>query len=432
MIFVASNLSNDMRSNQEQSIREILKNLELSKDGCVYVVRDRIRWSFYVRGGKLVYASHSLDSFERLERHLRMLSREVPALDDKLRSQLRLMFDEDSPDLAKYQVVSEMLCIEYFAILWLVDENHLTKLLAGKLIARMIQEVIEVFLCLPSGEFAQQYYQHLLRDSYCALTIARILEVADLRVQAWYKLGPTIYSPYQCPYLVSQTSAAKRMSMETVQRLGRILRGFNFLQLGALLGKDPLAIAKQLYPLIGDGSILLRDPLSPFDMLPLTYYLAPEEEKENIQKLSESFVDDPTAGDDISSFSKGLTDQSIKTWKIVCIDDSESMLSIISSYLGSEDFQVTLIQDSMRALLKITSIRPDLILLDIGMPNVDGYQLCSLIRKSSILKEIPIVMVTGNKGLIDRARARLAGATDYITKPFLQGDLLKMVMRHLI
>ena len=204
------------------------------------------------------------------------------------------------------------------------------------------------------------------------------------------------------------------------------------MQLGALLGKDPLAIAKQLYPLIGDGSILLRDPLSPFDMLPRTYYLAPEEEKENIQKLSESFVDDPTAGDDISSFSKGLTDQSIKTWKIVCIDDSESMLSIISSYLGSEDFQVTLIQDSMRALLKITSIRPDLILLDIGMPNVDGYQLCSLIRKSSILKEIPIVMVTGNKGLIDRARARLAGATDYITKPFLQGDLLKMVMRHLI
>jgi twitching motility two-component system response regulator PilG len=432
MIFAANDVSSDMRSNQEQSGREILKNLELSKDGCVYVVRDRIRWSFYIRGGKLVYASHSLDSFERLERHLRMLSREVPSLDEKLRSQLRLMFDEDSPDLAKYKVVSEMLCVEYFAVLWLVDENYLTKALAGKLIVRMIQEVIEVFLCLPSGEFGQHYYQHLLRDSYCALSVDRILEVVEPRLQSWYKLGPTIYSPYQCPYLVSQTSAAKRMSMETVQRLGRILRGFNFLQLGALMGKDPLAIAKQLYPLIGDGSILLRDPLSPFDMLPRTYYLAPEEEKENIQKLSETFADEASSGDDISAFSQGLSNQSTKVWKIVCIDDSESMLSIISSYLGSEDFQVTLIQDSMRALMKITSIRPDLILLDIGMPNVDGYQLCSLIRKSSILKDIPIVMVTGNKGLIDRARARLAGATDYITKPFLQGDLLKMVMRHLI
>ena len=427
MMTIASTVTAvDITQGQKLSPRKLLKNLESYRDGCVYVIRDRIRWSFYVKSGRLVYAAHSLDSFERLERHLRMLSREVPALDEKLRSQLRLMFDDASPDLAKYKMVSEMLCTEYLAILWLVDENYLTKPLAGKLIVRIIQEVIEVFLCLPSGEFTEHYYQHLLRDTYCALSIDRILEIVDLRLQSWYKLGPTIYSPYQCPYLVSQTSAAKRMSMETVHRLGRILRGFNFLQLGALMGKDPLAIAKQLIPLISDGSILLRDPLSPFDMLPRTYYLAPEEEKENIQKLSEAFADDTGSGDDISSFSKGFTNQSTKVWKIVCIDDSESMLSIIGSYLGSEDFQVTLIQDSMRALMKITSIRPDLILLDIGMPNVDGYQLCSLIRKSSILKDIPIVMVTGNKGLIDRARARMAGATDYITKPFMQSDLLKM------
>jgi chemotaxis family two-component system response regulator PixG len=217
-----------------------------------------------------------------------------------------------------------------------------------------------------------------------------------------------------------------------VQRLGRMLRGFNFCQLGALLAKDPLAIAKQLSPLITDGSILLRDPLSPFDLLPRTYYLAPEEEKENIEKLSATFVDGANSVEDISSISQVFTQNPSKTWKIVCIDDSESMLSIISSYLGSEDFQVTLIQDSMKALMKITSIRPDLILLDIGMPNVDGYKLCSLIRKSSSLKDIPIVMVTGNKGLIDRARARIAGATDYLTKPFVQNDLLKMIMRHLM
>ena len=168
-------------------------------------------------------------------------------------------------------------------------------------------------------------------------------------------------------------------------------------------------------------------------MLPRTYYLAPEEERENIEKLAETFDTEESANnDDISSISRIVLNQSVKTWKIVCIDDSESMLSIISSYLGSEDFQVTLIQDSMKALIKISSIHPDLILLDIGMPNVDGYQLCSLIRKSSSLKDIPIVMVTGNKGLINRARANMAGATDYLTKPFIQADLLKMVMRHLM
>ncbi|WP_072143595.1 response regulator [Pseudanabaena sp. 'Roaring Creek'] len=422
----------DVSQDKKQSARELLKSLELSRDGCVYFVRDRVRWSFYIVRGKLVYASHSLDSFERLERHLRSLSREVPSLNDKLRSQLRLMFDDPSPEKAKYKVTSEMLCVEYLAILWLVDENYLPKPMAGKLVARIIQEVVESFLCLPNGNFNDMYYEHFLQQTYCSLSIDRIVEVVNQRLKAWYSLGPTIRSPYQCPYLVSQSTAEKSMSPETVQRLGRILRGFNFCQLGALLSKDPLAIAKQLSNLISDGAILLRDPLSPFDMLPHTYYLAPEAEQENITQLSETFDDEVSSGDDIANISQAFKSQSAKTWKIVCIDDSESMLSIISSYLGREDFQVTLIQDSMKALMKINSIRPDLILLDIGMPNVDGYQLCTLIRKSSALKDIPIVMVTGNKGIIDRARARFAGATDYLTKPFMQADLLKMMMRHLL
>lgn len=157
--------------------------------------------------------------------------------------------------------------------------------------------------------------------------------------------------------------------------------------------------------------------------------LLQREAKKNEQRSEADTKEKEEGDDDISQIA---SQQPVKTWKIVCIDDSESMLNIIDNYLGSQDFQVTLIQDSMKALMKITSIRPDLILLDIGMPNVDGYQLCSLIRKSSILKDIPIVMVTGNKGLIDRARARLAGATDYLAKPFFQADLLRMIMRHLM
>lgn len=428
----ADNTTIDMDKHHQQSAQKLLKSLELSKDGCVYVVHDQIRWSFYIKQGKLVYAAHSLDSFERLERHLRGLSREVPALNDKLRSQLRLMFDDPSPSNAKYRVTSELLCVEYLAILWLVNENHLPKLMAGKLIARIIQEVIENFLCLEDSDFKGIHYEHFLQETYCSLPVSRILEVEIQRLQAWYKLGPTICSPYYCPYLVSQASAQKRMSLETVQRLGRILRGFNFYQLGALLSKDPLAIAAQLTPLVIDGSVLLREPLPPFNMLPPTYRLAAKEKQEDIDKLSETFIDGANLGTEENSISESFIGQSTKVWKIVCIDDSESMLSIISTYLGSEDFQVTLIQDSMKALMKLTSIKPDLILLDIGMPNVDGYQLCSLIRKSSSLKDIPIVMVTGSKGLIDRARARMAGATDYLTKPFIQADLLKMIMRHLM
>jgi chemotaxis family two-component system response regulator PixG len=330
----------------------------------------------------------------------------------------------------KLPVTSETLCTEYSAIRWLVDEKYMTKPVAGKLIARIIQEVIETFLCLPNGDLSHTFYEHLLNGTYCSLPIDRTLEVVEQRLQVWYSLGPTISSPYQCPYLVNPTVAAKRMSAETVQRLGRILRGFNFCQLGALLSKDALAIAKQLSPLIIEGSIYLKEPLAPFNQLPRTYDPALAEGSKKNEQRSEADTKEKEEGDD--DISQITSQQPVKTWKIVCIDDSESMLNIIDNYLGSQDFQVTLIQDSMKALMKITSIRPDLILLDIGMPNVDGYQLCSLIRKSSILKDIPIVMVTGNKGLIDRARARLAGATDYLAKPFFQADLLRMIMRHLM
>ena len=76
-------------------------------------------------------------------------------------------------------------------------------------------------------------------------------------------------------------------------------------------------------------------------------------------------------------------------------------------------------------------VKPDLILLDVGMPKVDGYELCRLLRKHPMFKKTPIIMVTANTGLIDRARAKIAGTTDYMTKPFTQDQLLKMVFRYL-
>jgi twitching motility two-component system response regulator PilG len=81
--------------------------------------------------------------------------------------------------------------------------------------------------------------------------------------------------------------------------------------------------------------------------------------------------------------------------------------------------------------MTIVRINPDLILLDVGMPAIDGYQLCSMLRRHNLFKTTPIVMVTGNTGLIDRAKAKVAGATDYMTKPFTQEQLIKMVFRYL-
>ena len=95
------------------------------------------------------------------------------------------------------------------------------------------------------------------------------------------------------------------------------------------------------------------------------------------------------------------------------------------------DLKVTAINDPVKASSVIFRLEPDLILLDITMPRINGYKLCGLLRSSHVFDETPIIMVTGNTGMIDKARAKLAGATDYFTKPFTQEGLMNIIEKHL-
>jgi twitching motility two-component system response regulator PilG len=123
--------------------------------------------------------------------------------------------------------------------------------------------------------------------------------------------------------------------------------------------------------------------------------------------------------------------QQKKKYSIACIDDSPTVLRQIRTFLGEENFLVFTIENSINAPLKIIHNNPDLILLDVTMPNLDGYELCSLLRKHRNFKRTPIVMVTSNARLIDRAKAKLVGASGYLTKPFTQADLVKTVFMYL-
>lgn len=118
-------------------------------------------------------------------------------------------------------------------------------------------------------------------------------------------------------------------------------------------------------------------------------------------------------------------------YRVVCVDDSPTILKLIHSYLEEDDFSVFMINDPVRALMQVVRCKPDLVLLDVEMPNLDGYELCSLLRRHPAFKSIPIVMVTGNTGFVDRARAKLVGASGYLTKPFNRAELLKIVFRNL-
>ncbi len=132
------------------------------------------------------------------------------------------------------------------------------------------------------------------------------------------------------------------------------------------------------------------------------------------------------------SYSNFQQEEKIKTYTIVCIDDSRAVVNAIKMYLDDNIFAVVGINDPLKALMQVVRLKPDLILLDITMPTLDGYELCSLLRKHSSLKETPIIMVTGKKGIINRVKAKMVKASDYITKPFHKKDLLKVIFKYIV
>lgn len=118
-------------------------------------------------------------------------------------------------------------------------------------------------------------------------------------------------------------------------------------------------------------------------------------------------------------------------YTIMCIDDSPAVLNAIKRFLDEEFFDVVTISDPLKALMQTIHVKPDLILLDIGMPCLNGYEFCSVLRKHSYFQTIPIIMVTARSRLIDRVKAKFFGASGYLTKPFTQADLLKVMFQYL-
>jgi twitching motility two-component system response regulator PilG len=112
---------------------------------------------------------------------------------------------------------------------------------------------------------------------------------------------------------------------------------------------------------------------------------------------------------------------------ILVVDDSPTVRKLISTKLERHGHTVVAAVDGMDALAKINEVVPDLILLDITMPRLDGYQVCKLIRNNDLTKTTPIVMISGKDGFFDKVRGRMAGSTDFISKPFGPEILMKML-----
>ncbi len=413
-------------------------------------------WQFYWQDGQLIYASHSIEPWERLDRHLGRLAKTYPALDQTLRNDLRHRFllgeAEGNAQGLETNSILPFPNPEYQAIHWLHQTGQLPPPAARQLVAALSLEVLESYLLLPLGSYKVRVLLRFENSVFWQASWQTLANTVEANLAHWRALPPQVTSPYQRPLL--DRDRAAQLPAETQAKLSQVLRGFSFRQLGMWLGQEDWAIAQRLAPLIRAGVVVLEAPIEPFDQLPTLAYidLLPDLLAETaplpasvtgsavatnpvLTLLSEPSrspaLASPTGTAGLGALAQGGAETGRKVWKIVCVDDSQAILNEMRRFLEPESFALTLISDAKSALLKITSIKPDLILLDVTMPTIDGYQVCNLIRKSSLLQHIPVIMVTANKGLVDRAKARLVGATDYLVKPFSQADLLNLSFRYL-
>ncbi len=117
----------------------------------------------------------------------------------------------------------------------------------------------------------------------------------------------------------------------------------------------------------------------------------------------------------------------LKGIKVMVIDDSNTIRKSAEIFLKPFGCQVILAEDGFEAMAKIVENQPDIIFVDITMPRLDGYQTCRLIKNNPIYQSTPVVMLSSKDGLFDKARGRMAGSNDYLTKPFTAEGLLSII-----
>ncbi len=370
--------------------------------GQLKVTGETAEWYVDIDSGRITFITHNADPLGRLLSHLKHLYYGgVPALSAEFCEQIRTLFDPQTKGTAPHDT--------YQILIWLVEKDHLSIDQTTDVAEAMTREAMEPLLCLSPATygFARRSTRQVPTRN---LDLTTLVEDCQKRLSTWRSMGGALWSPYQRLYFVGQTTPRQRQLPEVHHKLRDRLRGITLRQLAMGLGQDELALARSLVPYVREKIIYLRDPQPPYHQLPrLTEQPPPSTstlEPQAVQPATPSFT-------------------------IACVDDSPSITNEIRRHLDGMGNTVVAINDPLKALMNIVRLKPDLILMDVGMPFLDGYELCRLLRRNDTFRKTPIIMVTGHTGFLDRARATMVGATDYLTKPFEAAELRRMVLRYL-
>jgi two-component system, chemotaxis family, response regulator PixG len=349
--------------------------------GCLQVFSTSGTWSIYVEEGKLIYACYSERMFEPLYRHLGNLSQQIATLPKEINEQLKVIFETG----IESQAIPNP---DYLAICWLVNQKYISASQAAILIEQVALEVLESFLVLEEGsyEFIPETFLDDL-PKFCYLNV--------------------------------------RLLVEQCQQRGRVPDAFR----KEAYSQDTSSSPDHNQPSVNSRHNTKSTPYP--QTQPKPEPRLPQFNTNKSAEYSKRYLSQPY---NINNGYQPISTPSAekKIYRIFCIDDSPIVVNNIKSFLDEQIFTVIGVTDSLKALMEILCTKPDIILISVDMPDLDGYELCSLLRKHSYFKNTPVIMVSEKANLIDRARATIVRASGHLTKPFTQGDLLKVIFKHIV
>ncbi len=328
-----------------------------------------VRWQVYLGNGKIHVANSGVGSSERLNY---LLGNYLNNRDIQLPPQLT----DD------YQYICNLWKKEIFSF-------QQTR----SILTQCTQEALIQILSLPKTTC---YFdtKDKLDQLFLNLDFEQVVSPVMDKVRYWWQLRAEINSPFQRPLVEDWEKVEKFLTLSKVKEKGWINKLNSSLEnlhslykIGNLTGLSTLQLAVFLRPLIKSGDVKM-----------LSYQDLQEDNRPSV----------------------------------LYVGDRMPVQRMINFTLERSGFKTLSIDDPFKALAVLLSQQPDMVLIDANMPDINGYQLCSLCRKTEVMKNLPIILLGDEDSLVSRIKAKLSGASDYLKKPFLPQELVKTIKTHLI
>lgn len=375
-------------SHKQIELFDSLKESRFSGQLVISDVQDRT-WILYLYLGRIVYASGGVHPVRRWRRHVVAYCPERLSNVEDIQLTLANIAQDESRISWEYQLLS----------LW-IDQSKISRDQATKVIRATVVEIL--FDITQAVEITYELLKdNLLSTRLILIDAEHVIKEANKLYSAWQDAKVADRSPDMAPIIRQPEALRQKTSAQVYQNLNKLLDGRQTLRdLSVRMRRDVVTVTRSLLTYIQLGLVQLTEVED----------IAPPVSTPVAQKLF-----------------KRKTPRRIT---IACIDDSPLICQTMENIVKEAGYNFVSEMDGLRAIAVLLSRKPDLIFLDLVMPNTNGYEICSQLRKLSFFKQTPVVILTGNDGIVDRVRAKMVGSTDFLSKPAKQAQVLEIINKY--